>query len=107
MMRSYEWKTIYSEADIRFNRKKDIAYATQMGVPQQADSIQNPGKKKSGSTVKNVELLGTGERIVWKQNNDSLTIEQRKTNPNEIALVFEVQLAKVKRDLSLQVQQHL
>jgi len=69
-------------ADIRFTRNKanTLVYAITLGWPKDAFVVQslgtaaptNPGK------VGHVELLGTGERLEWKQTPMSLRVELPK-----------------------------
>ena len=84
-----EGKLKYSAKDIRFNQKGRVLYATVMGVPQEKITIKNLGKSGT-KTIKTIQLLGSKEKLVWKQEGDKLIIEKPVKIPNEIALVFKV-----------------
>jgi alpha-L-fucosidase len=86
-----EGKIKYTAKDIRFNQKDKVLYATVMGVPEGNVCLKSLGKSKEKIQIKNIELLGSSEEIVWKQYADSLVIEKPKTIPNDIAVVFKIQ----------------
>jgi alpha-L-fucosidase len=80
----------YSEKDIRFNQKGNIVYATVMGVPTGKIYFKTLGKNKGKVKIKNVEMLGSDEKLSWKQNSGSMVIEKPKAVPNQIAVVFKI-----------------
>lgn len=87
-----EGKASYNGRDIRFNQKGNLLYATTLGVPEDKIIIKSLGKNTNAGAVKKVELLGSSEKIVWKQTAEALIIEKPKNIPNEIALVFKMNL---------------
>jgi alpha-L-fucosidase len=87
-----EGKIKYHAADIRFNQKGEFLFATTLGVPEAKTVIRYLGKNKKNGTVKKVEVIGSKERISWQQSGDSLIIEKPNTIPNELAVVFKIQL---------------
>lgn len=86
-----EGKVKFSEKDIRFNQKGNILYATTLGVPKGNVCLKAIGKTKENTKIKNIEVLGSNEKLSWKQYSDSLVIEEPKVIPNNIALVFKIQ----------------
>lgn len=86
-----EGKEPLSEKDIRFNQKGNILYATVLGVPSEDVIIKSLGKNKGNAVIKSIRMLGSKEKISWKQNADSLIISKPKTIPNDIAVVFCIQ----------------
>ncbi len=65
--------------DIRFIRNKanNVIYAIVLGWPTESISVQSLGYSaptRPGKVAK-VELLGTGTRVNWRQQNDSLRVE--------------------------------
>jgi alpha-L-fucosidase len=68
--------------DIRFTRNKanNVIYALVLGWPAEPIMVQSFGL--SGATkprkVAKVELLGTGDRVNWKQHVDGLRVELPK-----------------------------
>ncbi len=83
-----EGRIKFSGKDIRFNQKGKVLYVTLMGVPNEDITIKNLSAAQN--KIRRVELLGSKEKLKWKQNADGLKIEKPKTIPNEIAIVFKV-----------------
>jgi alpha-L-fucosidase len=82
-----EGKVKFSEKDIRFNQKGNVLYATVLGIPR-GDIIL---KSLAGNAkIKTIEMLGSKEKLSWKQSTESLTISKPKTAPNDIAVVFKI-----------------
>lgn len=85
-------------SDVRYTRSKDksTVYALVLGWPEQAvllhslgtDAANKPGK------VRHVELLGSQERIHWRQTSAALRIEppKQKVEP-DYAVAFKLSLA--------------
>ncbi len=68
--------------DIRFTRNKanNIVYALALGWPTEPIIVQSLGltsPTQPGKVVR-VELLGTGEKLKWKQQNENLQVELPK-----------------------------
>jgi len=82
----------FASNDIRFVLKGDVIYATVMGVPDSAIEVKSLGTTNEHHRIKNLELLGSGERIRWTQYDDFLKIEKPSVIPNNIAIVFKVYL---------------
>jgi alpha-L-fucosidase len=84
--------------DIRFTRNKsgDVVYAIVLGWPD-GDSfvINNLGTASSSQPgrVQNVELLGSHEKIKWKQAAGSLTVKKPAEKPCDFAYALKVSLA--------------
>ncbi len=87
-----EGKVKFSEKDIRFNQKGKVLYATVMGVPTADINIKSLAKKHGNAVIKTVELLGSDEKLSWKQGDGSLSIDKPKACPNDIAVVFKITL---------------
>ena len=87
-----EGKVKLTASDTRFNTKGDILYATVMGTP--ADKITIKSLSKGKAHIKHIEMLGSKERLSWKQDSDRLVIEKPKSASNDIAVVFKIQMSK-------------
>ncbi|MDD4969397.1 MAG: alpha-L-fucosidase [Paludibacter sp.] len=85
-----EGKTKYSEKDIRFTKNGKIVYATVMDVPVNNVCLKSLGKKNNADKIKNIEVLGSKEKLTWKQYADSLVIVKPKIIPNNNAIVFKI-----------------
>lgn len=89
-----EGKLAYTAKDIRFSERGTVLYATLMGVPTEDISIKTVAKNAGINKIKKIELLGSKEKLTWKQGYDALVITKPKECPNDIALVFKITLAK-------------
>jgi alpha-L-fucosidase len=85
-----EGKVKFSAKDIRYNQKGKVLYATVLGVPDGNVLLKVLSKTKGNGTVKRVEVLGSKEKISWKQDAGSLVIQKPKMIPNNIAVVFKI-----------------
>jgi alpha-L-fucosidase len=69
---------VLSEKDIRFTRSKDgkIIYAFALGWPAGEIVIQSLGLSNASQPGKiaHVELIGTGEKLRWRQGSDALRV---------------------------------
>lgn len=85
--------------DFRFTRNKanNVVYALVLGWPTEAIVVQSLGSSAATQPgkVAKVELLGTGERLNWKQNADVLRVELPKQYRPKVdyAAVLKVSLA--------------
>lgn len=87
-----EGRIKFNAKDIRFNKNGNILYVIAMGVPDQNIIVQSLGVLKCESKITKIELLGSKEKIKWKQKADLLEIDKPVAIPNEIAIVFKVYL---------------
>jgi alpha-L-fucosidase len=85
-----EGKNKFSSKDIRFNQKGNTIYATVLGVPTEDICLKSLGKTNKNAKIKNIEMLGSKEKLQWKQYSDLLVIQKPKTIPNNIAVVFKM-----------------
>ena len=86
----------FTAQDFRFTTKGRYIYAIELGWPTNGVSIKSFGKfaKLFDSSVKKIELLGSKEKIQWRQTDDALVIAQPKNQPNDFAVVFKITLKK-------------
>ncbi|MEQ8552538.1 MAG: alpha-L-fucosidase [Cyclobacteriaceae bacterium] len=87
-----EGKVQLSAKDIRFNQKGNVLYATVFGVPSENITIKSLGKNVYQGTIKKIEVLGSIEKLSWKQGSDALVIQKPNTIPNEIAVVLGIHM---------------
>lgn len=88
-----EGKIKFDARDIRFNQRGNVLYVTLLGVPVDNVQVRSLGKKEH-VTIKKIEMLGSTEKISWRQDNDALVIETPKHVPNDISIVFKVVTSK-------------
>lgn len=86
-----EGKSEFSNKDIRFNQKGNILYATILGAPTEDINIKSLGKNAYPGKIRKIEILGSNEKLIWKQQEGSLVIQKPKKVPNDIAVVFKIQ----------------
>ena len=87
-----EGRIKFSGKDIRFNQNGKILYVTLMGVPEENIVIKNLGSNSETNPVVKIELLGSKEKVMWKQSGTALEIDKPQAIPNNIAMVFKVYL---------------
>ena len=82
----------FSEADIRFTTKGHELYAIELGWPTNTVTIKSLGKfaQSPALAIKEVQLLGSQERIRWSQNEEALAIEAPTNKPCDHAFVFRI-----------------
>ncbi len=68
----------YQATDIRFTTKGNNLYAFLMNLPEGKVRIQSLGKNSKLNTKKitSVKILGSKEKLLWKQENDALVINK-------------------------------
>ena len=89
-----EGRQKYSAKDIRFNRKGDkVLYVTLLGVPTEDITVKALGSRTAQNSrkIKNVTMLGSAEKVVWAQAQDSLTITCPAAVPASEAVVYKVE----------------
>ena len=77
--------------DIRFTRSKDgkTVYALALGVPAADVTIRSLGQ--TVPSVVSVRLLGSDEKLVWKQDANALVIQKPAVWPCRHAVVFKIE----------------
>ena len=78
----------FTAEDVRFTTKGDTLYAIVLGIPTKPLSIKSLGP----ITISNIQLLGSSEKIQWRQNADALSIEPPHDKPCDDAVVFKMTL---------------
>ena len=70
-------KTAMGASDIRFTKKGDVLYAIVLGWPKDALVIHSLGAKAGllDGTIQDVSLLGSSDKVDWKQDDDAVTIQ--------------------------------
>jgi len=97
----WEWDEL-SAADVRYTVSKDgkTLYATVLGWPEDGSyTMKTFAKGEHFSTkdgIKKIEMLGSDEKIKWKQSGEGLTIWFPENKPCDIAYSFRI---TVKGDL--------
>lgn len=84
--------THYTAQDIRFTINNDVLYATTLEW-KDGDILIRSLAKENGDNVKikSVSMLGSTEKIDWKQTNKGLKITFPKNKPSEYAHVFKIE----------------
>jgi len=86
----------YQPTDIRFTTKDGILYAFCMSTPTENVQINSLGKlsKYSSKAIASISMLGSKEKIQWKQGENSLTINKPTVMPNFKVLTFAIKFKK-------------
>ena len=87
----------YESTDFRFTvAKNGTLYAFELGQPTTDISIVSLGKNAKLATkdIASVKLLGSTEKLSWKQNDDALVITKPANLPTWKTLAFKVEFKK-------------
>ena len=86
----------YVAEDIRFTTKNDTVYAFCMNTPVSDLNITSLSQVSRISTksIASVSMLGSKEKIKWKQNEDALLIVKPSILPNYKVVVFKIVFKK-------------
>jgi alpha-L-fucosidase len=78
--------------DLRFATKGDTLYVFVMGMPETSVVVAPLalGGKLTVGKIQNVELLGYGGKLTWRQDETGLSIQLPETRPCKFALAFRV-----------------
>lgn len=81
-----------TEEDIRFTQKDGNLYALLLDVPTKDIKIRSLGKKAGllDKEIKNIEIVGSTEKVSWEMGNDYLKINQPKENTSDHCVVFKL-----------------
>lgn len=79
----------YTQQDIRFTTKGADLYAITLALPQSNIIIHSLGKGKTGR-VTHVELVGSREKLAWKQKESGLEISLPKKFPSDFGAAFRI-----------------
>jgi len=84
----------YNSKDIRFTTKNGQLYAFCMEHPTEDIEIKSLGllSKQSVGKVSSIKLLGSNEKIVWKQENGFLKISKPFKMPVSNVVVFKIEI---------------
>lgn len=86
----------YESTDIRFTTKGETLYAFCMSSPTSDIKITSLGKtsKLSNKAIASVEILGSTEKLTWKQEADALVITKPSKLPEWQVITFKVEFKK-------------
>ena len=77
----------FTGQDIRFTTKGATLYAIALAWPENGRLVV---KSMADVPVKDVQLLGAREKLVWKRDASGLTVELPAQRPNDYAFVFRI-----------------
>ncbi len=86
-------RQVYTPQDIRFTTHGDTLYAIALGWPESGKLRVHSlwaGTPYLRGPVCTIQLLGTNERLTWKQRDDGLYIDLPNVKPEEPAFVFRI-----------------
>jgi alpha-L-fucosidase len=83
----------FQSDDIRFTTKGETVYAFCMATPKENISIASLGKKTKVNRrkIKSIALLGSNEKLKWKQKDDFLTINRPMDLPKWQVTTFKIE----------------
>ena len=88
--------TAYTAQDIRFTTKGNTLYAIALNWSDQDITIHSLDKLGIGdSNIQEVSLLGSDEKITWKQTDKGLQVSFPKEKPCAFAYAFKITFDKM------------
>ena len=86
----------YSSKDIRFTTKGNTLYAYCLGKPEEDIIIRSLGKshKQANNKIASVSMVGSKEKISWKQSAESLVIKKPSNLPSWQVIGFKIEFRK-------------
>jgi len=86
----------YQATDIRFTTKNGALYVFCMSTPTEDIQIKSLGKlsKYSNKAIASISMLGSSEKIQWKQNDNALVINKPTKLPKYNVVAFRVNFKK-------------
>jgi alpha-L-fucosidase len=86
----------YESTDIRFTTKGETVYAFFMGKPSGEFKIASLGKntKLNSKSIASVKMLGSEEKLSWKQEGDALVIIKPAKFPDWQVVTLKVDFKK-------------
>jgi len=86
----------YEEGDIRFTTKGNLLFAFFMVPPADEIRIESLGKssKLDNKSISSVKMLGSTEKLKWKQEDNALTITKPAKLPGWQVISFKIAFRK-------------
>jgi alpha-L-fucosidase len=86
----------YSSRDIRFTTKGDTLFAFCLGKPEEDVIIRSVGKsmKSISKPIASVSMIGSKEKISWKQKPEALVIKKPENLPAWQVICFRIEFRK-------------
>jgi alpha-L-fucosidase len=80
--------------DVRFTSKGNVLYAIVLGQPKESLSIKSLGKTIGllDKQIESIRVLGTDEKVAWRQEDAGLVVEPLQTKLSDSAVVFKITL---------------
>ena len=84
----------FTADDVRFTTRDGVLYVIELGVPTRELQVKALGKtpRLLDRPVESIGLLGSDEKLTWKQGDDSLAISAPHSAPSPEALVYKIAL---------------
>ena len=81
-----------TEEDVRFTQKDGALYALLLDVPSKDVEIRALGEKAAllKQEIKNIEIIGSNEKVSWETNDDFLKINKPTEKTCEHCVVFKL-----------------
>lgn len=84
-------KQPFTANDIRFTTKGDTLFVISMGLATEKLNIKSLGAKAGNGNIESITMLGSNQKVNWRQRDDALVIEPSKSYPSEYAVSYVVQ----------------
>jgi len=82
----------FTADDVRFTSKGSTLYAIALGVPTKELRIKSISKK--AAKVGDIQVVGSDQKLQWKQEDDALSIQPLAQWPCKHAVSFRIKTAE-------------
>ncbi|HTD40761.1 MAG TPA: alpha-L-fucosidase, partial [Mucilaginibacter sp.] len=83
-------KEPFTWQDVRFTAKGDVLYVTALGLPNGQLGIKSLSLNSGNDKIAEIKMIGSDQKVVWKQNGNELLISPSKSYPSEYAVSYAV-----------------
>jgi alpha-L-fucosidase len=83
-------KKPFTAEDIRFTTKPGLLYLITLGLPKSNIKVKSLGGQENHGSIDHIVLVGSTERVIWKQGADDLTIAPSIKYPSDFAVVYKL-----------------
>jgi alpha-L-fucosidase len=84
----------FTPQDVRFTTKGDTLYTILLDIPTAAVTVKSLATTANNGIIETVEMVGSGEPVLWKQTAEGLVIQPVKQYPSEYAVAYRVRMKK-------------
>jgi len=87
-------KDAFNARDVRFTTKGDFLYMIALGLPDGPLIVKALSLKSGNGRIASIKMLGSDQKVTWKQKVDELVILPSKSYPSDYAVSYALTFEK-------------